>query len=180
VFSAEMLSSPFKSRRRYFFGASFYSHRQEDNWRASNFLELGTGTGLSTSWILDGMDENSTITSVDHDPKFMEIAQSFLGNDKRLNLVCTDGGEWMAANKDQKYDYIFADTWHGKYLLLEDALSMLNKGGMYIIDDMLPQPNWPDGHHEKAIHLMQLLEQRNDLVLTKQVWATGIIVAVKK
>jgi hypothetical protein len=42
VFSAEMLSSPFKSRRRYFFGASFYSHRQEDNWRASNFLELAT------------------------------------------------------------------------------------------------------------------------------------------
>jgi len=126
------------------------------------------------------MDENSTITSIDHDPKFMEIAQSFLGNDSRLKLVCTDGGEWMAANKDQKYDYIFADTWHGKYLLLDDALSMLNKGGMYIIDDMLPQPNWPDGHHEKAINLVQALEQRDDLVLTKQVWATGIIVAVKK
>ena len=25
---------------------------------AGKFLELGTGTGLSTSWILDGMDEN--------------------------------------------------------------------------------------------------------------------------
>ena len=29
------------------------------------FLELGTGTGLSTSWILDGMDERSTLTSID-------------------------------------------------------------------------------------------------------------------
>ncbi|MGO7203807.1 hypothetical protein ACCT30_21490 [Rhizobium ruizarguesonis] len=42
MFSAEMLSSPFKSRRRYFFGAAFYSRRQEDNWRVSNFLELAT------------------------------------------------------------------------------------------------------------------------------------------
>ncbi|MEK6781974.1 MAG: class I SAM-dependent methyltransferase [Bacteroidota bacterium] len=147
---------------------------------AGKFLELGTGTGLSTSWILDGMDESSTLTSIDNDPKFLEIAQSFLGGDKRLTLICIDGGEWVDANKNQKYDYIFADTWHGKYLLLNEVLSMLNKGGLYIVDDMLPQTNWPDGHHEKAINLINLLEKRVDLMLTKQVWATGIIVAVKK
>ena len=144
------------------------------------FLELGTGTGLSTSWILDGMDEGSTLTSIDNDPKFLEIAQSSLGNDKRLKLICTDGEEWVQGNRDKKYDYIFADTWHGKYLLLDEVLAMLNKGGLYIIDDMLPQPNWPDGHHEKAINLVDVLEKRADLTLTKQVWATGIIVAVKK
>lgn len=147
---------------------------------AGQFLELGTGTGLSTSWILDGMDERSTLTSIDNDPKFLEIAQSSLGNDKRLKLICTDGAEWVEANKNQKYDYIFADTWHGKYLLLDEVLAMLNKGGLYIIDDMLPQPNWPEGHHEKAINLVNVLELRNDLTLTKQVWASGIIVAVKK
>lgn len=147
---------------------------------AGKFLELGTGTGLSASWILDGMDENSTLTSIDNDPKFLEIAQSFLGNDKRLKLVCTNGDEWVEKNSNQKYDYIFADTWHGKYLLLEEVLSMLNKGGLYIIDDMLPQPNWPDGHAEKAIDLVTILEQRNDLSLAKQVWSTGIIMAVKR
>jgi predicted O-methyltransferase YrrM len=147
---------------------------------SGRFLELGTGTGLSTSWILDGMDEGSTLTSIDHDPKFLEIAQSFLGSDPRLKFVFTDGGEWIEQNKSQKYDYIFADTWHGKYLLLDEALSMLNKGGIYIIDDMLPQPNWPEGHHQKAIDLVARLEKRNDLTLTKQVWATGIIIAVKK
>jgi predicted O-methyltransferase YrrM len=147
---------------------------------SGKFLELGTGTGLSTSWILDGMDERATLTSIDNDPKFLEIAQSSLGSDKRLTLICTDGAEWVEKNSDKKYDYIFADTWHGKYLLLDKALAMLNKGGLYIIDDMLPQPNWPEGHHEKAIKLVDVLEKRTDLTLTKQVWATGIIVAVKK
>lgn len=144
------------------------------------FLELGTGTGLSTAWILDGMDKNSLLTSIDNEFKFLSIAQHFLGNDTRLSLVCTDGGEWVKNNKHECFDYVFADTWHGKYLILDEVLSMLNKGGFYIIDDMLPQPNWPEGHQDKVVNLIEYLEKREDLVLIKQVWASGIVVAVKK
>jgi predicted O-methyltransferase YrrM len=147
---------------------------------SSKFLELGTGTGLSTAWILDGMDKDSMIISFDNDESLLNIAHTFLGNDTRLNLVKSDGEDWVKTNAGQKFDYIFADTWHGKYLLLDEVLEMLNKGGFYIIDDMLPQPNWPDGHHQKAINLVQYLENRKDLLLTKQEWASGIIVAVKK
>lgn len=146
---------------------------------AGKFLELGTGTGLSSAWILDGMDNDSTLVSVDNDAEFLGIAQTFLGDDKRLQLICADGGQWVESNKEQKFDYIFADTWHGKYLLVDEVLAMLNMGGLYIIDDMLPQPNWPDGHGQKAINLISYLEARDDLWLTKQVWATGIIIAVK-
>jgi len=147
---------------------------------AGKFLELGTGTGLSTSWILDGMDDSSTLISIDNDEAFLAIAQRHLSDDKRLNLVLTDGADWFAKNQALKFDFIFADTWHGKYLLLETALSMLNPGGLYVIDDMLPQPNWPEGHQEKVRTLIDTLEQRSDLYLTKQDWATGIIIAVKK
>lgn len=147
---------------------------------AGRFLELGTGTGLSTSWILDGMDDDSFLTSVDNDPNFLDIANRYLAHDRRLDLILSDGGEWITNNKHELFDYIFADTWHGKYLMLDDALSMVAKGGFYIIDDMLPQPNWPEGHHEKALALVDYLEKRDDLILTKQCWATGILIAVKK
>jgi predicted O-methyltransferase YrrM len=146
---------------------------------ASKFLELGTGTGLSTSWILDGMDNDSTLVSVDYDKTLLTIAQSFLGHDSRLHLVESDGEDWVNNNKEQTFDYIFADTWHGKYLLLDEVLAMLNKGGLYIVDDMLPQPNWPQGHQEKAINFVSYLEKRQGLLLTKQNWATEIIVVVK-
>lgn len=147
---------------------------------SGKFLELGTGTGLSTSWILDGMSVDATLISIDNDNQFLELANRFLGDDTRLKLISSDGGVWVNANSKLKFDYIFADTWHGKYLMLNEVLSMLNKGGLYIIDDMLPQPNWPDGHHEKAIKLLEDLERREDLVLMKQCWATGIVVAVRK
>ncbi len=147
---------------------------------AGRFLELGTGTGLSTAWILDGMDDASSLVSIDNAKEFLAIARNFLHGDKRLQLVETDGEEWITNNKAQKFDYIFADTWHGKYFLLDEVLSMLNKGGLYIIDDMLHQPNWPEGHDEKVSKLIDDLEKRKDLVLTKQNWATGIIVATKR
>jgi len=145
-----------------------------------NFLELGTGTGLASAWILDGLDDEASLTSIDHDAAALAIAKSHLGNDSRLQLICTDGGEWVQANTYQRYDYIFADTWHGKYLMLDEVLAMLKPGGMYIVDDMEPQPNWPSGHSEKVDRLIASLESRDDLIVTKQAWATGVIVAVRK
>lgn len=117
---------------------------------SGKFLELGTGTGLSTSWILDGMDNNSTIISLDNDKRFLTIAEKYLGDGSRLSFIHTDGEDWVKNKEGQKFDYIFADTRHGKYLLLDEVLAMLNIGGLYIVDDLLPQSNWPDGHQEKV------------------------------
>lgn len=144
------------------------------------FLELGTGTGVSTSWISDGMDADSTLISIDFDEQLLAIAKQFLEPDPRLQFELSDGGQWILENKNLRFDFIFADTWPGKYLLLDETLAMLKPGALYIVDDMLPQPNWPDGHAEKADLFVQILEQRKDLLITKQSWATGIIIAVKK
>lgn len=143
------------------------------------FLELGTGTGLSTSWILDGMDADSTLVSVDFDDSVLSIARQFLGSDPRLQLELIDGEKWVKKNRESRFDYIFADTWHGKYLLLDEVLEMLNIGGLYIVDDMLPQPNWPEGHAEKAEKFIEKLKSRSNLTITQLNWSTGIIIATR-
>ncbi len=144
------------------------------------FLELGTGTGLATTWILDGMDKTSALVSIDNDEAVLSIAKENLGIDKRLKLICTDGGEWIKQNAGLKFDFVFADAWPGKYLLLDEVLEMVKKGGIYIIDDMLPQQNWPTGHAEKATQLIADLDSRDDIILTKMGWATGIVIITKK
>ncbi|MDB5137004.1 MAG: methyltransferase protein [Mucilaginibacter sp.] len=146
----------------------------------SKFLELGTGTGLATAWILDGMDTGSTLISLDNDETLLGIAKENLGVDKRLTLICADGNEWIKKNSGKKFSFIFADTWPGKYMVLEETLAMLEKGGIYIIDDMLPQPNWPDGHAEKVAGLLSALGEREDMAVTKMGWASGIVLVVKK
>lgn len=144
------------------------------------FLELGTGTGLSTTWILDGMDDSASMISIDNDETVLSIAKENLGVDKRLKLICADGADWIKQNAGQKFSFIFADAWPGKYLLLDEVLKMVEKGGLYIIDDMLPQANWPTGHAEKATDLISYLDSREDIILTKMGWATGIVIITKK
>jgi predicted O-methyltransferase YrrM len=147
---------------------------------AGAFLELGTGTGLATAWILDGMDQDARLTTVDNDATVVAIAKRYLGQDSRVTFHLMDGAAFLKSLREQRFDYIFADTWAGKYDHVEEALRLLKPGGLYIIDDMLPQPSWPAGHAPKVPQLIALLEARNDLVLTKMHWATGMIVATKK
>jgi predicted O-methyltransferase YrrM len=146
---------------------------------SGKLLELGSGTGLSTAWILDGMDANSHLTTIDLDASFLEILDRHLGKDSRLTVVCGDGDDLLRSLDGQKFDFIFADAWSGKYQLLDEALALLKPSGIYVIDDMLPQPNWPDGHTVKVDQLISILEQRKDLRISKMSWASGIIIATK-
>lgn len=145
----------------------------------SYFLELGTGTGLSLSWMVDGMDAESTLITVDSDHKLIEIAKDYFGDDARVQLVCEDGSKWIKDYKGPKFDLVFADAWPGKYSELDEVLDLVGQGGFYVIDDLLAQPNWPDGHQENVRRLITYMENRKDFVLTKLEWSTGLIIAVK-
>jgi predicted O-methyltransferase YrrM len=146
----------------------------------SNLLELGTGIGLSLSWMIDGMDSGSKLITVDNDFELIEIAKSYFGTDKKVEIVCADGTEWIKNYSGDKFDLIFADAWPGKYSEINEILNLVKIGGFYIIDDMLAQPNWPDNHQEKVDKLIDYLENREDFNLTKMNWSTGIIIATKK
>jgi predicted O-methyltransferase YrrM len=143
------------------------------------FLELGTGTGLSAAWILSGMDKKSTLTSVDNDPEAQSIALKYLGHDPRIKFVCEDGATWLEKNESQHYDFIFADAWPGKFSHLELLLNMLSIGGIYIIDDLLPQDNWPEGHTPRVLALMQEIESNPNLTSSRMAWASGLMLVTK-
>jgi predicted O-methyltransferase YrrM len=146
---------------------------------AARFLELGTGTGLSTAWILAGMDPASTLVTVDNNEAVQSIAKRYLQEDPRVTFQLMDGGTFLESLAGQQFDFLFADTWPGKYTHLEQALDLLKPGALYIVDDMLPQPNWPPEHFPKVPSLISVLEARTDLMLTKMNWSTGLIVATK-
>jgi predicted O-methyltransferase YrrM len=143
------------------------------------FLELGTGTGVSAAWLLDGMDSQSTLVTVDNDESVVSIAKRHLGNDPRITFRVISGADFLETTTTQ-FDFIFADTWPGKYDHLDDALALVKPGGLYVVDDMLPQPSWPPDHKPKVPQLIASLEARTDFVITKLSWSTGLIVATRK
>ena len=146
---------------------------------AGKLLELGTGTGVATAWMLDGMDAAARLVSVEIDEANLEVAKERLGDDLRVMFIHADGGEWLNHAEANQFDLIFADSWPGKYTHLDETLRLLKRGGLYVVDDMLPQPNWPDGHAQRANELISVLENRGDLIITKLNWSTGIIIGAK-
>ena len=145
---------------------------------SGRILELGTGTGLATTWITAGLDKNSSLITVENNGSLLDIAKNI--SDSRVEFVLADGYEWLKNYQGEPFDLIFADAMPGKYDLLNETMHMLKRGGFYVIDDMLPQPNWPEGHDKKVSDLINTLEKRRDLAITKLNWSTGIIIAVKK
>lgn len=147
--------------------------------RAARLLELGTGTGIATAWLLDGMDATSLLDTVDNDEHPLAIARRHLGHDARVRFHLADGAAFLAQAQPQSYDLIFADAWPGKFSELDRVLALLKPGGFYVIDDLLPQPNWPDGHAPKVPRLLETLAQRPDLTLCPLAWSSGLVIAVK-
>ena len=141
-------------------------------------LELGTGTGIGTAWLLAGMDGNSRLETVDRDPVVVAVAQGHLGHDPRVRFHLMDGADFLT-RPQQQFNLIYADAWAGKFSHLDLALSLLRTGGIYFIDDLLPQPNWPEGHAPKVPALIENLENRSGFVCTRLAWASGLMIVVK-
>ncbi len=145
---------------------------------AGRFLELGTGTGLATAWILAGLDKNSSLITIENNGLLIDVAKKYI-SDSRVEFILADGHQWLKNYKEEKFDFIFADAMPGKYDLFDETIGLLKSGGLYIIDDMLPQPNWPLGHDKKADDFITMLEDRIDVSFTKLNWSTGIIIVSK-
>lgn len=146
---------------------------------AGRILELGTGTGFATTWLLDGMDAEARLISVDVNASLQGLAGQVLAQDKRLMLVTEDAAHFLQKQPPQSFDLVFADAMPGKYEGLDDALTAVKIGGFYVIDDLLPQPNWPDGHAGKVPVLLNRLASRPDFVIVPISWASGIVIAVR-
>ena len=146
---------------------------------SSRLLELGTGTGHGTAWLMFGMDQHSTLDTVDTDTSVVGIARRHLGSDPRVTFHISDGAAFIQAAPRGSFDLIYADAWPGKFSHLDDALALLRPGGIYAIDDLLPQPNWPEGHAPKVPTLIDDLERRPTFVTTRLAWASGLMLVVR-
>ena len=141
-------------------------------------LELGTGTGFSTAWILEGMDSNARLISVDESAAFQAVAREHL-RDPRCEFVTGDGGEYILAQRPESIDLMFADAWSGKYTHLDEALTLLKPGALYLVDDLLPQSNWPEDHPHKVERYLAEMHARTDLRVVEFAWGTGHLLASK-
>ncbi len=148
---------------------------------SGSFLELGTGTGFSAAWLLDGMDAQSRLVSVDRNETHTAIARRFLGHDSRVTFVAMEGIAFIDSMREQgrTFDFIFADMRPGKFQHLDETFQLLAPGGLYVIDDLSMSSSWEEAHVTRVYRLISTLEHREDLRVTKLNWSVGLMIVAK-
>lgn len=143
-------------------------------------LEIGTGTGLAACWLLDGMDASAHLTSIEANGRWSAIAAKHLRHDTRLTLLDADAFSWFGGQPAESIDFVFADAMPGKFDGFDALWRLIRPGGIYVIDDLMPQPNWPPGQQARVDEVLASLDGRADVSVARLAWATDIAIAVKR
>lgn len=114
--------------------------------RPHRILELGTFTAYSTLCLAEGLADDGTLVTLEHNDELEDmilrnLALSPLG--EKVQLVIGDAMEWLAAqSSDWLYDLVFIDADKREYSAYLDAvLPLVRPGGWILADNTL----W-DGH----------------------------------
>jgi predicted O-methyltransferase YrrM len=142
-------------------------------------LELGTGTGVGAAWLLDGMDADARLVSVEIDPEVQFVAAKHLEDDPRVTFTTADADAWLSGYDGEPFDLAFVDCPPGKSHRLADLLELLRVGGLYVVDDMLLEPDWPDDYKLQVGEFMARLPAVAGLRATTMRWASGVVLGVR-
>ena len=110
---------------------------------AQNTVEVGTGSGVSTLALLEGLPEGSALTTIDIDSTREQTAKEAIkaaGFDKthRVRAITGDAAHVLPRLSENSYDLAFidADAEHFEHYVYE-CLALLKTGGLLIVHDAL-------------------------------------------
>jgi predicted O-methyltransferase YrrM len=133
--------------------------------RARSVVEIGTGTGVSGLWLLQGMPADAVLTSVDVEPEHQALArQSFAAagfSPGRYRLIAATARTMLPRLADGAYDLMFVDgapldypycVDQARRILRADGLLVVNNGFgdveqdatvvRAVVEDLRDDPQW--------------------------------------
>jgi predicted O-methyltransferase YrrM len=109
---------------------------------ARSVVEVGTGTGVSSVWLLRGMRGDGVLTSVDLEAEHQRLARQTLTEagieSRRFRLISGAAMDVLPRLTDGHYDLVFLDGDKSEYAdYLAEATRLLRDGGVVAIDNAL-------------------------------------------
>ena len=127
------------------------------------------------------MDADSRLVSVELEDVLQRIARATFDDDPRVEWVLGDGSEWLreAVARPERFDVVFADTWPGKYHDRDLAMELVKPHGWFVLDDLYPQPGWPDGHQANVDRLIADMQSVDGWRTEFLPWGSGLMLCVR-
>lgn len=155
---------------------------------AKTVVELGTGAGVSSLWLLSGMRPNGVLTSVDAESEHQRLAKTSLAEagvaPGRARLIHGRALDVLPRLSDGAYDMVFCDanrSENGDYL--NAAVRLLRPGGLVIFAGALgggrvADPSARDADTVAQRELVKALREQTGFTAAALPVGPGLIVAV--
>ncbi len=142
-------------------------------------LELGTGVGVGTAWIVHGLQgrHDVDVTTVERDPVTAQHAAAG-GWPTWVRFINADALDVL--QRLGTFDLIFADAQGGKWEGLGMTIAALRPGGQLLVDDMAPELFSDANYAHKTLQVRSRLLSRPDLINVEIAWSTGLILSTKR
>jgi predicted O-methyltransferase YrrM len=147
--------------------------------KGGRVLELGTGTGVGTSWLLHGLRGRNDVEliTVELNPAVAELNDT--SSWPEWAQIVVDDAVTVTRGSGT-FDFIFADAQGGKWDHLDTTIGALRPGGTLLVDDMTPTHFIDDNHANKTEQVRDQLLNHPALVSVEIDWSTGLILCTKR
>jgi demethylmenaquinone methyltransferase/2-methoxy-6-polyprenyl-1,4-benzoquinol methylase len=142
-------------------------------------LEMGTGSGVGTAWIVEGIGRRNDVelVSIELDAATHAVAASAAWP-AWVRLL--QGDVLSLLGGLGSFDLIFADAQGGKWQGLDRTIAAVAPRGVLLVDDMTPQDWWTEDHRRNQEQVRATILGHPDLVAAELAEASGMIVAVRR
>jgi predicted O-methyltransferase YrrM len=140
-------------------------------------LEVGAGVGVGAGWLLDGMDRDARLISLEAHVRIGGACRQVLAGDPRVEVVIADATEWLTSYSGPPFDFAFVDTTVTKFDRRDTLFAHLADGAIFVADDLLPQDSWTADHPNRVERFRKEIMAEPNLIPTLLDWASGLIIA---
>lgn len=151
-------------------------------------VELGTGAGVSTLWLLRGLTPDGVLTSVDSDGEHQRLAKASLADagvpSGRVRLIQGRALEVLPRLSEAAYDLVFCDAVRKENAdYLAAALTLLRPGGLVVFAGALAggrvaEPTARDAETVALRELAKLVRDEERLTSAIIPVGSGLLVGV--
>lgn len=147
--------------------------------QGGRILEMGTGVGAGTAWIVEGAGRRSDleVVSIEMDPATQAIAA---GASWPPWVKLLQGDVLHHLPRLGQFDVIFADAQGGKWEGLEQTIAAVRSRGVLLVDDMAELDWWSDEQRRNQEQVRQTLLNHPELIAVELAAASGIILSAKR
>jgi predicted O-methyltransferase YrrM len=156
---------------------------------ARSVIEIGTGTGVSGTWLLRGMRPDGVLTSIDVEQEHQRLARLTYAEagfaPGRVRLICGPALEVLPRFTEGAYDLLFIDALKAEYPeYLVEGVRLLRPGGIVAVDnalwhDKVADPDMDDPDTTAVRSLLETVAEDSGLVSALLPVGDGLLVAVR-